>query len=77
MAAALPVHLKRQGRLSAGWVVLAVAAAGAALAAIVGTMYPVPDKPYVYLPYVYVGYMALGMGWWWWVERRKSAGATA
>ncbi len=72
VAVALPVHLLRAGRLSVGGVLLAVLAAGAALAAIVGTMYPLPDAPYRYLPYLYVGYMALGMAWWWWVERRKT-----
>jgi amino acid transporter len=72
VAVALPVHLRRAGRLSIGGVVLAVLAAGAALAAMVGTMYPLPDAPYRYLPYIYVGYMALGMGWWWTVERRKA-----
>ena len=71
VAIALPVHLRRMGRLSAGGVALALLAAGAALAAIVGTMYPVPPSPYLYLPYVYVGYMAMGMGWWWIVEQRK------
>jgi amino acid transporter len=71
VAVALPVHLRRAGRLSVGGVVLALLAAGAALAAIVGTMYPLPDAPYRYLPYGYVGYMALGMAWWWWVERGK------
>jgi amino acid transporter len=76
VAVALPVHLRKVGRLSAGGVVLAVAAALAALAAIVGTMYPLPDAPYRYLPYIFLAYMASGMAWWW-VAVRKNVPATA
>ena len=65
VAVALPVHLHKTGRLSAGGILLSVVAAGAALAAIVGTIYPVPDAPYNYLPYIYLAYMASGIAYWW------------
>ncbi len=65
VAVALPVHLHKTGRLSVGGIVLSVVAAGAALAAIIGTIYPVPEAPYVYLPYIYLAYMASGIAYWW------------
>jgi hypothetical protein len=64
VAVALPFHLKKVGRLSAVGVGIAIAAAGASLAAMAGTMYPLPPAPYLYLPYIYVAYMASGMAWW-------------
>jgi amino acid transporter len=71
VAVALPVHLHRTGRLSIGGIVLSVAAAGAALAAIVGTIYPVPEAPYVYMPYIYLAYMASGLAYWWVTVQRR------
>jgi hypothetical protein len=70
VAIALPVHLWRSGRLSAGGVVLSVCATAAALGAMVGTVYPVPPAPYRYLPYVYLAYLAAGMLWYV-VSRRR------
>ena len=64
VAVALPFHLKKVGRLSAVGVGIAIAAAAASLAAMAGTMYPLPPAPYLYLPYIYVAYMASGMAWW-------------
>jgi amino acid transporter len=70
VAIALPVHLKRRGRLGAGGVVLSVCATAAALGAMVGTVYPVPPAPYRYLPYVYVVYLLAGMLWYGFSRRR-------
>jgi amino acid transporter len=70
VAIALPVHLKRRGRLGAGGVVLSVCATAAALGAMVGTVYPVPPAPYRYLPYVYVAYLLAGMLWYGFSRRR-------
>ncbi len=61
VAVALPVHLRRRGRLGVGGVVLSVTATVATLLAMVGTVFPVPPAPYRYLPYVYVAYLAGGM----------------
>ena len=65
VAIALPVHLHKTGRLSIRGIALAVVAAGAALAAVVGAIYPVPEAPYNYLPYIYLAYMASGLAYWW------------
>jgi amino acid transporter len=73
VAVALPVHLRKVGRFSAWGVVLSFAAAGASLAAIVGTIYPPPEGAYLYLPYIFLAYMASGMAWWWVAVRRQVA----
>jgi len=73
VAVALPFHLRRTGRLSGGGILLAVAGAGAALAAIVGTIYPVPEAPYLYMPYIYLAYMASGIAYWWVTVQRRGA----
>jgi hypothetical protein len=31
--------------------------------AMAGTLYPVPDPPYNYLPYIYLAYLAVGLAW--------------
>ncbi len=71
VAVALPVHLRKMGRFSARGVVLSVLAACAALAAIIGTIYPVPEAPYLYLPYIYLAYMVAGVAYWWIAVRRE------
>lgn len=71
VAVALPVHLRRRGRLRAGGLVLSVSATTATILAIVGTLYPVPPEPYRYLPYVYVAYLVGGMVWYA-ISRRRS-----
>ena len=63
VAIALPVHLKREGRLKMGGLCLSVLATLAMLGAMVGNLYPVPDAPYKYFPYVYGGYLVLALGW--------------
>ncbi len=65
VAVALPVHLYKKHQLSVGGILLAVIAAGAALAAVVGAIYPVPEAPYNYLPYIYLAYMVSGLAYWW------------
>jgi amino acid transporter len=72
VAVALPVHLRRRGRLGAGGLVLSVSATVATTLALVGTVFPVPPAPYRYLPYVYVTYLAAGMVWYV-VSRRRSS----
>ena len=64
VAVALPVHLHKAGRLSIGGILLSVLGACAAIAAIVGTIYPVPEAPYNYLPYIYLAYMVSGIAYW-------------
>ena len=62
-AVALPFSLKRRQGLTAATLVLAIAAALAMLLALAGTLYPVPDRPYNWLPYLYLGYILGGMAW--------------
>jgi amino acid transporter len=69
-AVALPFYLKRNHTLRAGTLLLAAAAALAMLLALAGTLYPVPDSPYNWLPYLYLGYIVCGMGWFF-VKRRR------
>jgi amino acid transporter len=71
VAIALPVHLKRTRRLHTGWVLLSIAATGAVLLAVFGTLYPIPDAPYRYFPYLYAAYLACGLLWYLICERRK------
>ena len=63
VAIALAAHLKREGRLRLGGLCLSVVATLAMVGAIVGNLYPVPEKPYRYFPYVYAAYLVLAMGW--------------
>ena len=69
IAVALPVHLRRRGELSGAKLVLAVAAGGATLLALLGSVFPVPPAPYRYFPYLYLLYLAMGLGWYLWKSR--------
>jgi amino acid transporter len=62
-AIALPIYLKRNHHLTGGSLLLSVAAALAMLFALAGTLYPVPERPYNWLPYVYLAYIFCGMVW--------------
>ena len=62
-AIALPVYLKRNHHLTTGTLLLSIAGTVATLLAIAGTLYPVPDRPYNWLPYVYLAYILCGMAW--------------
>jgi amino acid transporter len=73
VAVALPVHLRRQGRLRAGGIVLSASATAATVLAMVGTVFPVPPPPYRYLPYVYAVYLIVGMLWYAISQRRPAA----
>ncbi|SNT32429.1 amino acid/polyamine/organocation transporter, APC superfamily [Granulicella rosea] len=62
-AIALPRFLKTQGHLNGAAIGLSIAAVCAMLAALGGTLYPVPEAPYNWLPYVYLAYIAGGIAW--------------
>ena len=62
-ALALPVYLKRSQTLGPGTLVLSIAAIAAILLALAGTLYPVPESPYNWMPYLYLGYLLLGLAW--------------
>ncbi|HWB31767.1 MAG TPA: APC family permease [Acidobacteriaceae bacterium] len=71
VAAALPVFLRRRDQLTAAATVLAVVSAGAMVVAMAGTLYPVPDKPYDWLPYIYLAYLLAGLVWFAIVQARQ------
>jgi amino acid transporter len=62
-AIALPLYLKRHHHLTTGTLLLSIAGTLATLLAIAGTLYPVPDRPYNWLPYVYLAYILCGIAW--------------
>jgi len=62
-AIALAVHLRRERRLTLAKGLLAAAATLAMVAALLGSIFPVPPAPYRYFPYIYGVYLVLAMGW--------------
>ncbi len=56
---ALPLKLKRQGALSMTLLVVAVLGGISMVMALAGTLYPVPDPPYSWLPYLYFVYLLI------------------
>lgn len=56
---ALPLKLKRQGALSTTLLVVAVLGGVSMVMALAGTLYPVPDPPYSWLPYLYFVYLLI------------------
>jgi amino acid transporter len=62
-AIALPIYLTRNHHLTRGTLLLSAATVLAMLLALAGTLYPVPDRPYNWLPYVYLSYILCGMAW--------------
>jgi amino acid transporter len=63
VAVALPLSLYRRGQLRPVHLLLATAAAGAMLLALEGSLYPIPPRPYSWLPYLYAAYMLLAIAW--------------
>ncbi len=74
-ALALPFYLRRVHTLTRGVLGLSIAASVAILLALAGTLWPVPEAPYNWLPYVYLAYLAVGMGWQAWATRDAVATA--
>ena len=73
-AVALPVYLKRNDQLNVSTLLLASAAGLGMLLALAGTLYPVPDRPYNWLPYLYLGYIGCGTAWFFFAKRRQERG---
>jgi hypothetical protein len=72
---ALPLHLRRVERLSAGVMALSGAGLVAMILALAGSLYPVPAAPYSWLPYVYLAYLMAGLGWYAVGSRKQGVGA--
>jgi len=62
-AIALPIYLKRKHHLTNRTLLLSIATGIAMLLALAGTLYPVPERPYNWLPYVYLAYILCGVAW--------------
>jgi amino acid transporter len=70
-AVSLAVHLQRERRLTLGGALLALAAAIAMIAALLGNIFPVPPPPYRYFPYVYLAYLVAVLLWYGFAKARK------
>ena len=71
VAVALPYYLRRNAQLTPAALALSIAAALAMVLAMAGTLYPVPDQPYSYLPYIYLTYLLAGLAWFAIAHRRS------
>ncbi len=60
---AVPVFLRHHRALTPLWLALAGAGAVAMLLAIAGSVYPVPEGAYRWLPYIYLFYLMAGWAW--------------
>ncbi len=65
---AVPVFLRRERALTPLWLVLSAAGFVAMLLAIAGSVYPIPQGAYRWLPYIYLAYLIVG---WVWTVGRK------
>ena len=63
VCAAAPLYLRSRGRLTAQSVGISVVAIFAMGSALLGSLYPVPDPPYSYLPYFYAALLLAGFSW--------------
>jgi hypothetical protein len=63
VCAAAPLYLRSRGRLTAQSVGISAVAIFAMGAALLGSLYPVPDPPYSYLPYFYAALLLAGFAW--------------
>ena len=63
VAVALPISLYRRHKLRPTYVILSIAATTAMLFALEGSLYPIPPRPYSWLPYVYLVYLTVALAW--------------
>jgi amino acid transporter len=63
VAIALPIHLRRERKLTIPIVLLSIACVLAMAIVLEGTLYPVPDYPKNWLPYLFLLYLAAGILW--------------
>ncbi|NYF80318.1 APC family permease [Granulicella arctica] len=76
VAIALPIALHRKGQLRLAQLLLAAGAAAAMMLALEGSIYPVPPRPYSWLPYLYLSCLFIALGWFFFA-RYRSARMTA
>ena len=63
VAVALPFAHRLAGRRSRGIVIASAVTVVIAIAALLGSVFPVPLAPALWFPYLYLAYLAVGMGW--------------
>jgi amino acid transporter len=74
---ALPLKLKRQGALSKPLLVVAILGGASMVMALAGTLYPVPDAPYSWLPYLYFVYLFIALAFFFRTRQKRTAVAGA
>jgi amino acid transporter len=74
---ALPLKLKRQGALSLTLLVIAVLGGVSMVMALAGTLYPVPDAPYSWLPYLYFVYVLVAVAFFFYTREKPGSEADA
>jgi amino acid transporter len=72
---ALPLQLKKQGALSTPLMVVAILGGASMVMALAGTLYPVPDPPYSWLPYLYFVYLLITLIFFFGVRHKRGAAA--
>jgi amino acid transporter len=71
VAVALPIHLKRMGKLGVSGIALSAITTIAMILALVGNLYPLPPSPIRYFPYVYALYLVCGIAWFYYSPRER------
>jgi amino acid transporter len=74
---ALPLKLKRQGALSKPLLAVAILGGACMVMALAGTLYPVPDAPYSWLPYLYFVYLLIALAFFFRTRQKSSSVAAA
>jgi len=74
---ALPLKLKRQGALSKPLLAVAILGGASMVMALAGTLYPVPDAPYSWLPYLYFVYLLVALAFFFRTRQKSSSVAAA
>jgi amino acid transporter len=74
---ALPLQLKRQGALSITLLIVAILGGISMVMALAGTLYPVPDPPYSWLPYLYFVYLLVTVAFFFYTRQRPGSEADA
>jgi amino acid transporter len=72
---ALAAHLRREGRLTKGKLLLSVAASLTMVGGLLGNLFPVPPAPYRYFPYLYAAYLGVALIWYGVDRKNATAGA--
>jgi hypothetical protein len=68
----LPLKLKRQGALSKTLLVVAILGGASMVMTLAGTLYPVPNAPYSWLPYLYFVYLLITLVFFFRTRQRTS-----